>query len=210
MWMLPLLLAVQGDSLQVELPVSTPERSHQAAVIFEDEPAISKIVLGMDREAISVDVVENRLFLKLLRPAAGHLDCVGASGRLYRIRVSVGERAPVDALRVRGARPVDRAAPRPVALVRMMRTGRVEEGAARARIEGAVYECREFKARGCAVYRWEGLRGYVLEIENRGAEALAIDLSRFRGEGLLLAGCRELSVPPGGRTLLYLVFEEAP
>lgn len=213
MWM-PLLLyaAAQSDAVEIGLPVSTPDRSHQAAVIFEDEVAISKIVLGVDREAISIDVVENRLFIKLLRPAEGHLDCIGVSGRLYRVRVAVGERAPVEALRVRGSRDItaDRAMPRPVALVRMMRAGGVEEGATRMRLEGSVYECREYTARGRAVYRWEGLRGYVLEIESRGAEPLAIDLSKFRGEGLLLAGCRELQVPAGGRTLLFLVFEETP
>lgn len=214
MWMplLPLLAAAQSDAVEIALPVSAPGRSHQAAVIFEDETALSKIVLGVDREAISVDVVDNRLFLKLLRAAEGHLDCIGASGRLYRVRVSVGEGAPAEAYRVRGARPAaaQRAVPRPVALVRMMREGRVEAGATRTRLEGAVYECREYAARGRAVYRWEELRGYVLEIENRSEEPLGIDLSRFRGEGLLLAGSRELQVPPGGRTLLYLVFEDVP
>jgi len=207
---LALLLFAQNDLLQVSLPVSTQEKSHQAAVAFEDESAISKIVLGVDRDAISIDVVGNRLFLKLLKPAEGHVDCVGASGRLYRIHVRVAREAPTDVLRVRGPKPVERAVPRPIALARMMRTGGIEEGVRRVRLEGVVYESREVVARGRMLVRWEELSGFVLELENRGTAELRVDLSRFRGEGLLLSASRELAIPAGGRTLVYLIFEEAP
>jgi len=205
-----MLLLAQNDLLQVSLPVSTQEKSHQAAVVFEDEPSISKIVLGVDRDAISIDVVGNRLFLKLLKPAEGHLDCVGASARLYRIHVRVAREAPTEVLRVRGPKPVERAVPRPIALVRMMRTGLLEEGVRRLRLDGVVYESRELVARGRMLYRWEGYSGFVLELENRAATELAVDLSKFRGEGLVLAASRSLAIPAGGRTLLYLVFGKAP
>jgi hypothetical protein len=208
-WILWSLL--QTEPLQVSLPVSTPESSHQAAVIFEDESAISKIILGIDRDAVSVDVVENRLFVKLLKPARGHLDCVVASGKLYRIRIITVTENPTEVLRIRAPKkPEEDPIPAPLKLARMMRTGSTPDEVRRFRLDGLVYESKEVTVRCIMLHRWNGFAGFTCRLVNRSDRPLNVDLSRFRGKGLLLAACRDLTIGPGKETRLYLVFEAAP
>lgn len=210
MW-IPLILPLQSEVIDVGLPVSTPERSRQAAIVFDDEEAVSKIVLGIDRDAVSVDVVENRVFVKLLRKADGHVDCIGTSGKLYRLRVHESGQAPRGVIHVRGQTPpAGPALPAPLRLVRAMRTGRRLEGMRVRALDGLVYESARVTILAERLHRYLEYSGFVCRLRNKRESPIQLDLSRFQGPGLLLVASRELKVPGKGETLIYFVFEDTP
>jgi len=127
---------------------------------------------------------------------------------MVRVRVKASEKGAADVVTVRTAERQKADLPAPLRLVRAMRTGGALEEMRSVAIRTELYQGRDFSVAGHSMHAWNGLRGFVLVLTNRSGGPLSVDLSRFRGEGLLLIGAKEMSVGPRRSTLLFAVFEE--
>jgi hypothetical protein len=202
-------VAASEGPIDLRVPVST-EGDHRATVVTFPEEALEALVAGWNEGDLSVERRRENLFLKLLRPAKGDVHVVGASGRLYRLAIRPAGAEYDGHVRIAAFRPSEQAAPEPIELVRAMRLGRRPvEGRVR-RADGVLYESDEFSVRMAYVYDTDNFRGHVVRVENRSPAPLPLDPSRFVGRDLVLAGAREMLLPPGGSTLLYLVFGRKP
>lgn len=191
-------------AIELRLVVASGER-HDACVVTFPEDGLDSIVASWSEGDLSLERRGANLFVKLLRRVEGDLHVIGASGVLYRLRI-VAVEADGDA-RVRITRPAaDARPPAPTLdLVRAMRRGEVPDGVA-VRASGAAI-ARTGQAEWTCLYVYEATSrlGYVLEVKNMGEAALRVDPSRFVSDDLLCVGARELSVPAGGSTRVYLV-----
>lgn len=191
-------------TVEILVPVAG-ETKHVSTVVTFPEESIEALVAGWNEEDLSLERRRERLFVKLLRRAEGDLHVLGASGTLYRLYVRAGEKVYDGQVRI--VRPgKEPSKPTSVDLIRAMRTGRVPEGATVRRAAGVVR--RDARAEWTArfVYDTDFHRGYVIEVRNLSDGPLRLDLSRFRGEGLDLAGAGRLVVEPGASTRIYLVY----
>ncbi len=196
-------------ALELRVPVSSDAR-HPACVVSFPEESLEALVAGWAEGDLSVERRRERLFLKLLRKAEGDLHVLGASGTLYRLTIRPVEGAYDGHVRVLAQKPRDRGAPEPVELIRAMRLGRRPSEGEIRRADEVVYQSARIAVRVAWVYETSAYRGFVARVENLSGEAERLDPSRFLARDLVLAGAREMVVPPGGRTLLYLVFWKRP
>jgi hypothetical protein len=199
------------DPARLPLQVSDAARSIQAVVELADERAIAHVIMALGKDDVSLEVKDNRLFVKLLKEAEGSIDCIGSSGRLYRIQVIP---SPQSVLRLKLRAPAEQGPnraelPAPLQLVRAMRTGELPEGAVASRCDERMFGDAGIAIRGVWSVRFEGLWGFVCEVRNVSGRRQALDPSRFQGAGLLVVGLRDLSLEPDRSTRLYLVFGEA-
>lgn len=191
--------------IEIRVPVSSDAR-HPAAVVTFPEESLEALVAGWNEGDLSVERRRENLFLKLLRRAEGDLHVLGASGTLYRLALRPAEGAYDGRVRVVPPRRTSEREPAPVELIRAMRLGRKPEETSLLRAEGILYAGPDLTARAVYLYDAPSLRGYVVRVENVSTAALRIDPSRFAGKTLVLAGAREMLLPPGAKTLVYLVF----
>lgn len=206
-----------GEVVRLHVRVSTEKESFTSVLELSGGGRIREIVQGFDKEDVSLEVKGGRLFAKLLSPIRGFIDVLSDDGKLVRVLVSPGGENVHDSLvRVRFKKPPKgksrRRAVHPPALVlaKAMRAFEVPEGAAVSRADGEplVHRAGALELRLLFVYRFRGLTGYVCRLGNLlDEDFLDVDLSRFRGEGLVLSGAKDLSVQPGDSTLVYFVFD---
>jgi hypothetical protein len=195
--------------VELRVPVDA-EAKHPATVVSLPETSLEALVAGWAEHDLSVERRGGNLFLKLLRKAEGDLHVLGASGALYRFSVRAAEEEYDGRVRVLSSEPEAGRPPEAVELIRAMRLGRrPREG----RVLGSgtrIWSAESIEATALWVYDLERLRGFVVRVDNRSAEPRHLDAARFVGPDLVLAGCRENLLPPGGSTLLYLVFGRRP
>lgn len=216
--MIPLLFLLLQESrevipsdrpIEVRVPVSS-ETQHRATVVTFPETSLEALVAGWNENDLSVERRGENLFIKLLRRAEGDVHILGASGTLYRLAVKPAEGAYDGRVRILAPRSKNRATPEPIELIRAMRLGRrPAEGEVR-KAEGEAYRSAEIEVRPGYLYETTSYRGYVLRVENISSLPQRLDLSRFTGRDLVLAGAREMILKPGEKTLLYLVFWKKP
>lgn len=195
--------------IEVRVPVST-EKDHRTTVVTFPEESLEALVAGWNEGDLSVERRRENLFIKLLRKSEGDLHVLGGSGTLYRLAVRPAEGAGDGRVRILAPRDKARGAPEAIELIRTMRLGRRPAEGAVLQASGILYDSPEFSARMAYVYESTACRGFVVRVENVSADPRRLDLSRFVGRDLVLAGAREMVVPPGGKTLLYLVFAKSP
>ena len=195
--------------IELRVPVST-ETQHLATVVTFPEESLEALVSGWNEGDLSIERRRENLFLKLLRNSRGDLQVLGASGALYRFSLVPAEGAYDGHVRLLAPRDEKRSFPESVELLRAMRLGRrpAEGGVLKADYLLAV--APELAAKAVYVYETTAYRGYVVRIENTSAVPQRLDPSRFLSKALVLAGAREMLVPPGEKTLLYLVFWKMP
>jgi hypothetical protein len=203
-----------GESFTVAVPLSDAAK-HRVTILSFPEP-VARAIVPWSEEDISIETDGNDVILKLLRAAEGDLAFRGKSGRLYRIRVVPAKGGDGDGF-VRIVLPKEKpdSPPIPVQaksgaidLLRSMRLGEIPPNAnVTAAPETALYESAELLVRPRLLYVTDVHEGLVLELVNRRKDgAHRVDLSKFAAERLILLGARELVIPPGGSTRLYLVF----
>lgn len=198
-----------GDTAVLDIPLSDENRSYQCVVSLRDETAIANVVLAFEKDALSIEVKQNRIFVKRLKEVQGFIDCIGSSGALYRlfVRPAKGDYTSFLELKLKlKPKPKGRALPEPLQLVRAMRLSEVHEGITVKRMAHKVFENRELRIRALALFEMEGYKGYVCEVDNLSNAPLTLDPSKFQAKGLEVIGARELTVDRGGKTRLYLVF----
>jgi hypothetical protein len=195
----------ESRAVEVRLAVADASR-HATCVVAFPEESIEAIVASWNEGDLSLERRRENLFLKLFKKVEGDLHVVGASGTLYRLYLR-----PVEAdadTRVRIVKPAaarKAAAVTSLELVRAMRRGEAPEWASVRSCERSVSkgERAEYVCR--FVYEATHYVGYVVELRNVSGEPVRVDPSRFVGRDLVLVGAREMVVPAGASTLLYLV-----
>jgi hypothetical protein len=205
-----MMLCLQDEPVRMPLQVSTPAKSIQGVVELSDESSIAHLVTGFNKDDISLEVKQNRIFIKLLSEVEGSIDCVGASGRLYRIYVVPSARSVTNlALRGKPARAREKPeVPLPLQLMRAMRLGETFEGAMISRASAVVVDDPSFVVQLQWVYKLDEFTGFVCTLRNRTQAPLRIDPSRFRGENVLVIGVRDMKLGPGEVTRVYFVVDE--
>jgi hypothetical protein len=205
-----------GETVRILARVSTRDE-HYSTVVRFPEP-ITHVVSSWDPSQISVQDEESRLVLKLQAKAEGYLDVTLSGGALVRLFVSgVPAGSSFDsAIQVRLAGQAapggEKPAPKGVAsgaleLIRAMRLGEVPPDAS-VRTGGAqvLFRTGDIQVKALYVYETARYRGWVLGLENLSTEnAYPLDLAGMGGEALVAVGAREVLVPPGRSTRLYIV-----
>ncbi len=195
--------------IELHVPVST-EAQHRATVVTFPEESLEALVAGWNEGDLSVERRRENLFLKLLRKAHGDVHVLGASGALYRLTLQPADGAYDGHVRILAPREQKRGVPEPVDLIRSMRLGRLPPEGTVLRSDQIVYTSPELSARLAYVYESTAYRGYIVRVENVSTTPQRLDPSRFLSKELVLAGAKELLLPVGEKTLLYLVFWKTP
>jgi hypothetical protein len=195
--------------VELRVPVST-DTQHRATVVTFPEESLEALVSGWNEGDLSIERRRENLFIKLLRKSQGDLQVLGASGALYRFAVVAAE-GPYDGhVRILAPKEQKRSIPESVELIRAMRLGRRPSEGTVLRAEQRIPVAAELAANVIFVYESSAYRGFVIRIENVSSVAQRLDPSRFQSKDLVLAGAREMLVPPAEKTLLYLVFWKTP
>lgn len=195
--------------IEVRVPVSS-ETQHRATVVTFPEDSLEALVAGWSEGDLSIERRRENLFVKLLRKVQGDVHVLGGSGALYRLTLIPADGTYDGHVRIIAPREQKRAVPEPVELIRAMRLGRRPAEGTVLRSDQAVYASPELSARMAYVYETTAYRGYIVRVENVSSAPQRLDPSRFLAKDLVLAGAREMLLPPGGKSLLYLVFWKAP
>lgn len=195
--------------VEIRVPVST-DQEHRSTVVSFPEETLEALIAGWNDGDLSVERRRENLFIKLLRKAEGDLQVLGGSGTLYRLSIKPAQDSPDGHVRLRVPRERKKDAPEAIELIRTMRLGRRPADGAVLQASETIYRSSELVVRMTYVYESTSCRGFVLRAENVSADPQRLDPSRFAGKDLILAGARELLLPPGGGTLLYLVFAKLP
>lgn len=208
-------VSFDGTDLEVLVPVAQAT-SGFATVVALPETGIKSVLVHANEEDLSLEHVEGRLFLKLLKKSEGYVDAIGASGTLYRIRIQPVTGGVFDStVRVKSGvlagLKTPRADGRPkvpeaLQLIRAMRLGEGLEGAAISRSDTVVLKTQTSEAQVVYVYDTPTLTGYIVRLGNTSSDALRVNLPSFAGPGLVASATREFVVPPGKHTYLYFVF----
>lgn len=205
---------VDGGTVEVRIRVSEPKRTVLTAVSFPS--AIRNLVSAWNEKDLSVEQAGNRLFLKLLSPAQGHLDVLLEGDRLVRLYLTPAkEDVPYDAaLQIVLPTAAEKSDPRPerasgaLELAKAMRLGDVPPGVTVRKGDGLlILETPTVEASLSWIYDAPRFRGYVVRLSNQSRQTgYEIDLPRFHAEDLVLLGARNLVIEPRSFTYLYLVF----
>ncbi len=203
---LALLLILQDDVSRMPLQVSTATRSIQGVVHLADESSVAHLVTAFNKDDLSIEVKQNKVFIKLLKDVEGSIDCIGSSGQLYRVYVLPSEKSVTQlTLKARRAASEPPELPAPLLLMRAMRLGQPLEGAVVKRSNAIVAEDLTTLVQLQWVYSMDEWVGFVCTIRNRTDRALRLDPSKFRAEGVQVVGVRDLKLGPGEVTRLYIV-----
>jgi hypothetical protein len=194
-----LLLFCLQDRLQVS-------SNAQGVIELADEPSVAHLVTALGKDDAAIEVKQNRVFVRLLKDVEGSIDCIGASGHLYRVRVVPSQSAGTLSLRL--PKSVRSGLPLPLELMRAMRLGRPMDGAIVTKSSAVVAEEPEFVVQLQWVYRIDDLVGFACTLRNRSGRTLDLDLSRIRGEGVLAIGARDLTLRAGEVTRLWVVVRD--
>src|SRR5262245_43846352 len=194
---------------EIRVPVSTDAQNRATVVTFPEE-SLEALVAGWNEGDLSIERRRENLFLKLLRKAQGDVHVLGASGALYRLTLVPAEGSYDGHVRILAPKERKRGVPEPVELIRAMRLARRPAEGSVLRSDQVVYASPELSARLAYVYETTAFRGYVVRVENVSVVPQRLDPSRFLSKELVLAGARELALPPGEKTLLYFVFWKTP
>lgn len=203
-----------GESIPIAVPLSGAAR-HWVTILSFPEP-VARAIVPLSEEDISIETDGREVVLKLLRAVEGDLAFRGRSGTLYQIRIATAKGGGEDGF-VRIVLPKEKpgATPLPVQaksgaieLLRAMRLGeRPPNASVTAAPDFVLHESTELIVRPRLLYVTDSHEGLVLELVNRRKDGpYRVDLSQFTAERLVLVGARELVIPPGGSTRLYLVF----
>lgn len=195
--------------VELRVAVSTAAESRATVVTFPED-SLEAIVAAWNEADLSVERRRENLFLKLLKPVQGDLHVTGASGTLYRLAIRPAEGAWDGRVKIVLPKDRGRGLPEPLELVRTMRLARRPAEGTVLRADEVVHVSAELRGRLAFVYDGESYRGYVIRVENLTTEPARLDPSRFTGKDLVLAAAREMLLPPGGKTVLYLVFWKKP
>lgn len=195
--------------IEVRVPVST-DAQHRATVMTFPEESLEALVAGWNESDLSIERRRENLFIKLLKKVQGDVHVLGASGTLYRLAIVPAEGTYDGRIRILAPMERKRSLPESIELIRAMRLGRRPAEGTVLRADQTVYSSPELSARLAYVYESTSYRGFVIRVQNTGATPQRLDPSRFVAKDLVLAGARELLLPPEGKTHLYLVFWKAP
>jgi hypothetical protein len=203
-----------GESIAIAVPLSDAAR-HRLTILSFPEP-VARAIVPWSEEDISIETDGREVVLKLLRAVEGDLAFRGRSGTLYQIRVATAKGGDEDGF-VRIVLPKEKPMATPVPaqaksgaieLLRSMRLGeRPPNASVTAAPDFVLHESTELIVRPRLLYVTDSHEGLVLELVNRRNDRpYRVDLSQFTAERLILVGARELVIPAGGSTRLYLVF----
>jgi hypothetical protein len=211
-----------GNHIEVRIPVARVGTGY-VTVVELPEKAIKNVLVHFKDDEISLEHVESKVFVKLLKRAEGYLDVVGTSGTLYRllvrpvtggafdgtVRVKCGREKP--ALSGPEAKNNSkRSTPEALQLVRAMRLSQGMDGVDVFSIDQVLDRDDSIEARAVYVFETPRMVGYVVKFTNLGNEAIRVDLSRFAGPTLVAAATREFVVEGKKHTYLYFVFGRQP
>lgn len=202
----------EGETVVLKLRMAEAGKNFLGVLTLPE--AVAHVVSAWDPKDLSVEHESNRLFLKLLTKSEGHLDVVTAGGSHFRFLLAPAEPgSPYDSnVIVRTAGSEVRAreeggAGGALELVRAMRLGLIPPDATvRSGKNEVLYFSPAFEVGHLYTYETGRFRGDVLRLSNKSpGEAVYVDVTRWTGERLVLIGSKDVVVPPGKSTRLYVV-----
>lgn len=191
--------------IEVRVPIST-EAQHRATVVTFPEESLEAMVAGWNEGDLSIERRRENLFIKLLRKAQGDIHVMGSSGTLYRLSIVAADGTYDGQVRIRVPKEDKHPVPDSVELLRAMRLGRKPADGVVFKADHVLFSCPEVTSRLAYIYETAAYRGFVVQVENVSASPQRLDPSRFVAKELLLVGTREMVIPPGQKTLMYIVF----
>jgi len=203
-----------GESIPIAVPLSDAAK-HRVTILSFPEP-VARAIVPWSEEDISIETDGREVVLKLLRAVEGDLVFRGRSGTLFQIRVATAKGGDEDGF-VRIVLPKEKPSATPVpaqvksGAIELLRSMRLGEIPPNSRVTAApdfvLHESTELMVRSRLLYVTDSHEGLVLDLANRRKDGpYRVDLSQFTASRLVLVGARELVIPPGGSTRLYLVF----
>lgn len=202
-----------GDTVTLRLRVYQEGQSYPTAILLPEE--IANLIHGWDPKYLSLDNQGRLLSLALLGKAEGYIDVVTAQGKHLRLLlVPVAEQHDSTVTVVLGDMPAepDKAGRKSGAsgaleLIRAMRLGEIPADATvRSGENRILLRMPAVEVTSHYVYETGRYRGYVLGLANLSSkEAFHVDVSRFMGERLVLVGAKDVVIPPGQATRLFIV-----
>ena len=209
--------ARDGETIILKVRIADHERNLLSVVTLPDP--IAHVVSAWDPKDLSLEHDAKKLFLKLLSKTEGHLDVITTSGTHYRfLVVPVAAPGPYDSnvvVKEGGERQAEsgkasarkRTASGALELVKAMRLGEAPADATvRDGMKEVLWTGPTVELTLLYVYETGRFRGIVLGLTNRSPEeAYHVDVTRFTGETLVLIGSKNVIVPPGKATRVYLV-----
>ncbi len=211
------VVAKDGQTVTVKARVAEAGKNFLTVLALPD--AVAHVVSSWDAKDLSLEQEGSRLFIKLLAKAEGFLDVVTTGGLHVRFFL-VGVAAPgafdsTIVVRIGGGEAPAPSAPAgrrggsggALELAKAMRLGDVPPDATvRSGGNEDLLRMANLEAKLHYVYETARYRGYVLGLANLSlSEAYHLDVRRFGGEALVLVGAKDVVIPPGKSTRLYVV-----
>ena len=227
----------EGLTIPVRVPIAAPGREYMTTISFPEtriETAISGWNTG-DSATLTATAKGNLLFLRLAKPASGHIQILGGSGRHYLlaiegipelpspvtrpadvyVRITLSESAKKAASSTKAESPSG-TNPKPggspvIKLIRAMRLGKRLPGTRILRAGGEIaLASKQVEIRLVFVYQLGQLTGRIYDVENLTDDKLAIDVTRLRikdeNSTLVASSLRKNVIHPTKTTRLYMVF----
>ena len=206
-----------GETVVVKVRIA--KRDLNLSTVLSLSEPVASLVTSWDQKDISINHDKNKLFVKLLSKTKGYVDVITTNGNLVRFLIlPMPAPAPYDShvsvsVNIRKNKAADkkpvrvRKASGALELIKAMRLSEVPKDATvRNGKKALLSEDEDLKVTLLYVYDTGRFRGFVLKLTNKSLErAHHVDVTRFAGKNQVLVGVREMVVPAGMSTRLYVV-----
>lgn len=201
-----ILAAPDAESLKIQVGVD-----QTVMVELPSEP--TDVVLGIEKDAVSIETKQKFIFIKGLAESEGELFAVLTSGDCVSISVKVTEvKASKTSYKVEGFQPRTpeqrESVSESVRLLAALGNGRIPDGYKATKISSPESkEVAGLRVEPYGIVESKNLIAFVLNVENVTNSSLYVDISRFSAEGLIVTAASKTNLAPGERTRMFMIFE---
>ena len=204
------------DTVPIVLPVATRSAPLKTLVTFADEADLEDTVVDFPQSYLDWKIDGNTLHLRLQnREARGDIHIKGTTTRVtYRLMLSAGSAETGDydgsvTLVLRSDPATGPHKPTQVEQLAMAMYQRAHPVGLELYDGGReiMYDHDGLRVLCLYVYESATHTGYVCQILNRRDGPWLVEKERFTGDGLILVGTEETTIPPAGSTFMYLIFQ---
>lgn len=201
-----ILAAPDSETLKVQVGVE-----QTVMIEFPAEP--TDVVLGIDKEAVSIETKQKFIFIKGLAESEGELFVVLACGDCISISARITEaKAVKTSYKVEGA-PARSAEQREavsesVRLLAALGNGKIPDGYRASKISSPeTHEIAGLRMEPYGAVESKDLVAFVLKVENVTNGSIYLDLSKFSADGLIVTAASKTNLKPHESTRVFTVFK---